>query len=685
MIDLRRRCFAGSPLVFALRPIVMLILAGLAAADAPARAQAVLSGRLTFPRTAADPADRVPLSAVHCFASRENPLAEPAQFRTWETAPAGWYRLAGAPGRYSLLFATPGHYIRPLLLNNVFADAVDPEIVRDLSPRFDFACFDDRAYDPHRAAEVFQTFRAQGTSVTSVGFKLAHDGVDGPGPQSQTILVSIHRRAPGTPDRWPQVGLTAVAVEVDCGGPKSYAYSVGWNSGEVPLQPGETYAVRLRPEDPAASFQVHWGNDSDQATDCYRIPVKGSVGWQGRDLWLAVATDGDGLLIPYNKRVHKPFGELTRCLPKWSQSYVAQGTSLAAVQVYAAVSGAQPPIYRQRLLVRVREQGPAGKQVGRDRVAIGNGNYTGDASWGLFGTVFSPGEIPLTPGQTYAIEWESLENFETLHGFVNIKGEVSNDRPGFNPYRKHPRDPYLQGTAWLDGQDQGFDLDAQVIEYAHAPAAAPLGLESPNLLSNGSLQTGDSNPERSAAEVPTSWKTFQLAPATRFESVAAAPTPESAPHPAAAEAPPRWFRVLGSQSPQQPIDGGLVQRVEGLSRGETYTLSGLLRASWPVDDARQCMIGLDPTGQTDDPSAATIRWTRGPDRHGIFDPISLGPVRPRKDALSVWLRARGVGVKEAPFRADFANFGLFQIRTLPPLPAPRSATSGPAPSSAAAP
>jgi len=62
--------------------------------------------------------------------------------------------------------------------------------------------------------------------------------------------------------------------------------------------------------------------------------------------------------------------------------------------------------------------------MGTPKIAIGNGNYTGDASWGVFGAVFAPGEVPLEPGATYAVEFESIENYQTLHGFVNLTCET---------------------------------------------------------------------------------------------------------------------------------------------------------------------------------------------------------------------------------------------------------------------
>ncbi|MDX1964713.1 MAG: hypothetical protein SFX18_16305 [Pirellulales bacterium] len=607
------------------------------------------------------------MSGINVFAARENPRAEPSQFRTWETAPAGWYRLTGGTGRYTLLFGTPGHYARPRIVTNIFLRD-NEELKWDTQPLFMYAQFDDRDYDTKRASHYWQKFIANGTGMTSVGFKLAHDGVDGVGSGSQTVLVSIHRRGNGPPDSWPQIGPAIPAVEVDCGGPKSYSYSVGWNTGEVVTEPGETYAVQLRAEQPGGTFQTHWANDGNPATDCYREGEQGKTGWQGKDLWLAVGGDGDGLVIPYNKRVHKQFGELTNCLPKWSQSYVAQGKSLAAVQLYAAVSGAQPPLSRQRVIVRIRESAPDGKIVGVERVAIGNGNYTGDASWGVFGTVYSPGEVPLVPGKKYVIEWESLESGHTLDGFVNIKGEVSNGKPGFNPYRKHPLDQYDQGTAYLDGKDMQYDLDAQIVEYTE-PIIGATHIDNNNLLINGDFEainradgiliggpTVDFTPPKK--QVPITWQEFKLAPDTEL-SITAIPSHHD--FVARVQAP---AKSLADPTHAPPLDGGWVQQVTGLNPHDTYRVEGDVRCTWPLDDARQCLIGIDPTGQMDNPRADTIQWTKLPEFHGVFSRHAGEPIRPQADKLSVWLRAKTTKHdKVAPFVAEFDNLHLWRVRT----------------------
>lgn len=657
-------------------------------------AQSVISGRVQGPRSPGT-AETLAYGGVYVFGCPTGTGIEARSFRSWETDPAGWYRLSGPAGNYTLLFTQPGGWFRPVVLNNVF---VQPGEVLDglrVAPAFDQFELRERQWDPRPATAYYQLFVAKGRSLTQVGFKLATDGVDGPGPGSQPLVVSVHRQGPGPPDTWEQVGPAVWVPEVDCGGPKSYTYAAGWNSGEVPLQPGQTYAVRLQAQTPGNSFQAWWHPTEDDAQRCYRVSASGA-GWTNRSLWLAIGTDADGLVIPYNKRVHKAFGAFAGFARKWSQTYVAQGRSLAGVVLFAAVGGAQPPLARQRVLVRVRRDGPDGPVVGIEKIAVGNGNYTGDASWGVFGVTFAPGEVPLTPGQTYAVEFESLETYQTLHGFVNIKGQVSDDRPGFNPYRKHPAEADVPGQAFKLGREpQQFDLDMQIIEYESAATNWAETTVGPNRVHNGDFEAGPVGPHPTPA--PQGWQPFSLEPGTAHqyeaEPAAIVPRANGTLAPAEGAASNRFVRLCrqgpGTQpgqaaAPHSPagggqsapglgqgikVDGGWVQRVTGLERLQTYRLRARVRASWAADAEHQCYIGWDPTGQDTDPRAPTVVWSAAlPGYHGHFVCYTSPPIRPATNAISIWLRARASGSDPpyAPFQADFDDVALEQVPTHPP-------------------
>lgn len=617
----------------------------------PALGQAVLSGRIEGPRWPGSD-QTLPYTTILCFASLDGPMRQSSGHRTFETHPVGWYYLPGDAGRYTLLCSTPAHYMRPILMTNLFTEH-GQRVDRVIGPSFDYGVFDDSQWDNKPASRYYQTFTAKGTSITHVGFRFPTDGVDGEGPQSQNILLSIHAAAPGTPDTWKQVGPSATVLDVDCGGPKQYIYSAGWNSGEVPVEPGKTYAVQVRAEAPDGKVQSYWHADDDPTTDCYRIGEAGLQGWTRHDLWMAIGSDHDGLVIPYNKRVHKQFGEFAGGGRKWTQTYVARGRGLAGVILYAACDGTQPSMNRQRLVVRVREGGPDGPVIGVEKLATGNGQYTGDASWGTFGTVYSPGEVALTPGKAYALEFETFEGWETLHGHVDIKGRAANLTPGFNPYRKAAQDTYEQGSAYRNGTERvDFDLDLQVLEYEHARADWAMALHSKNLLVNGDMKDGHLGSPAEPAATATGWQTFAVDPSTLHQYVAEGQKQDN-----------RVLRVIAGGPTGRTADGGFVQRVGGLSKLETYRLTGKLRSTWPVGESHRCCIGYDPTGQTDDPQAATIVWTILPTTSGWFAPYESGPVRPSSDSISVWLRAWTKQAEGFVFRADFDDFALRQVQT----------------------
>jgi hypothetical protein len=614
------------------------------------RAEVVFKGRLMAPRYPGS-SETVPMTAVYCFASLAGPGGQAVGFRTFEMAPAGWYFLPGSAGRYSIVFSDPAGFMRPIVLTNQFVTAGDV-LDRVLSPTFDYADFYEAAWDEKPAGGYYQTFVAKGTSITSVGFKLATDGVDGPGPKAQNLVVSIHKKGKGTPDTWEQVGPTGVVLDVDCGGAKNYWWCAGWDSEQVATKPGEIYAVRLQAESQAGSFQAFW-RSSNEESDCFRVDRDGSGEWCGRKLCMAVNSDCDGLLIPYNKKVQKKFHLFAGFDKSWSQTYVAQGSSIASVILYAATSGVQPSIMRQRLKVRVRKGGPGGQTVGVEKIAVGNGNYTGDASWGVFGVSFAPGEAPVEPGKMYAVGFESIENYNTLHGYVNIKGQVSDDRPGFNPYRKVAPDDYKQGTAYRACRDrQDFDLDMQIIEYQHGAENWEKAIEAENLIKNGDMEAGPAKASAPNGGVVPSWKAYSIDPGTTHRCVSDGTDRDN-----------HVARVVGGSATGKAVDGGYVQHVGSLSKMQTYRLSGKVRSTWPVDDKHCCMVGYDPTGQDDDPRADTIRWVVLPVLHGVFVGYESDPIRPVEDAISVWLRGRTTLTQDYRFEADSDDFALHRVST----------------------
>jgi hypothetical protein len=601
----------------------------------------VLGGQAASPQTVfqgrfeaavrAGSAERFPITSAYVFASRDGPGAQSLAGRTaheklpWDTAPIGGYRLAGLEGAYTIALSNPGHFARPVLVTNQHGGRGET-IERNASAWFHDASFEKPAAAPAPAPEHWHRFTARGPSITGVGFLLAGEVTSADQAASRDILVSIHRAGDGPASAREPIGPAVRVPHVDLRGlapqgigARGFPWSCGWASGEVPVKPGEPLAVRLRAESPAAAF---------------------------RPLWVAVAGDGDGLVIPYARRVHREPALTARFAPRWSQTYVARGRSLAAVIAHAACAGEQIPISRQRVAVRVRRGGPDGPVVGVEKIASGTGTWTGDASWGAFGAAFAPGEVPLEPGTTYALELESIETAATLGGFVNIKGVPSGALGGLTPFRRLPEDEDAHGTAYLGGREaMGYDLDWQIVEYEHAAERWSEAVEGPDLLA-------------------TAWRDFSIEPGTTLERAEDAGAPGGT-----------LLRVAGGGATRQKADGGFLQRVADLSPGETYRLVGRVRSTWAADDVRHCLVGFDPTGQETDPLARSIVWTTLPAVAGELVPYASAPIRPVRDAVSIWLRGRTTAATASPiavqldpfaFRAEFAAFELRRAASGPP-------------------
>jgi hypothetical protein len=164
--------------------------------------------------------------------------------------------------------------------------------------------------------------------------------------------------------------------------------------------------------------------------------------------------------------VWREFGEFAGYTTSWTQTWTAQGTSLCGVLLYIATSGTQPRMEEQRIAVRIHKSGPDGAMAGPEKIGAAAANYTGDASWGVLGAVWAPGEIELEPGAVYAAEFTTLETPGSIGDFVNFKKQKNDRKPGFNPYLRHPGDAYAGGAAWKQGKEPAArDLDMQVVEY----------------------------------------------------------------------------------------------------------------------------------------------------------------------------------------------------------------------------
>lgn len=605
-------------------------------------------------------------------------------FVSFEQPPQGWWMIEGGPGYYTILSLSHKNPIRPSIWSGIPVRKGESLHGLRLNCEWDFALTKETAWDESPAESYCQFFQARGTSVTHVGFKLAHDGVDGAGPLGVDIEVSVHALpdifGDADPDSWEQVGPSRIASNVDAGGIKFQSSTVGWNSGEIPLTPGRFYAVKLTPKDLDSGIQTYLTTPqiSSKPPKAWKLP-QGSEKWEplSHNLWIVVDGDGDGLLIPYNKQSNRQFQDFAGFASSWSQPFVAQGSSLAGVVLYAAVGGSQPPIYRQKTQVTVHEGAPDGPIVGGVKIATGVGEYSGDASWGGFGAVYAPGEVPLQSGKTYWVDWQSLENKFTIGDFVNSKGIRSNGVVGFNPYLDHKNaNSDAPNSNSFPGLKNGREpasgsLDAIIVTYDEEVQPA------------GYLETQENEPywrvslER-IADPSSLLGSLRLAPFNLVKPIneesdrmpwspftVKGETHQSGELRMLEGGQSTWCLTLHDNGRfgkgGAVIDGGWAYTASGLDSLKSYIFTGWIRSSYRTGRKTKVQYGWDESGQAENPDSVTIEWHSMFEADGLWIPFQSKPLRPVEDKISLWLRGSSDGTIPFHFQTEFADLQMRQV------------------------
>jgi hypothetical protein len=353
----------------------------------------------------------------------------PGQSPTYD----GFYSIGNVPaGNYSLYVNQPDFFISPKVVPNVTIPAsgtvnVNLDLDVDYSTPWVAGNWTDWAWDN------YQTFEAAGTSVRGVTWRMAgsrlYDNKVG-----QVSILEDNGNA--DPRQWKLVGWG--------NDPHVNADSDEWvrfTSGQVPLTPGKKYAVRVHVEGGMAVYK----RDNDAMSYAKGTAHDENGAARPYDLAIAVFTDpadggGDDTLVTHTRKSPGPgVGIFDGSLndTKWGQSFVATGTSLAAVDMFAAGQTGFG------LTWRVREGGPSGAQIGPTKTV--QGAYFATTTV-LAGVSFNPGEITLVPGRTYHIE--------------------ATNSAGFTPYLQEKWNAYGDGEAYKNGTVRaGADLAMTIMEY----------------------------------------------------------------------------------------------------------------------------------------------------------------------------------------------------------------------------
>ena len=347
----------------------------------------------------------------------------------------GYYRFNNVPaGTYSLLINQPDFFASPKVIPNVqLADGETKTLNIDLDVDYSTYFSDSGKWTVwEEGPSWYQTFVATGTSVRGVSWKMAGWGLY----NGQRAEVSILQDNGDSDVRnWKQIGfgqdnnLNADSDEW-----------VRWNSGDIPLTPGTKYAVKIWVSNGCA---IYFRNKDSQSYS-HGQAYNNNGDAKNFDLNITVFVDKDNQMITHTRKSSGP-GQFNGNLnsTQWGQTFVAAGTSLASVDVFAAgedVAG----IDVFHLTWTIHKDGPGGQQIGPAKSTYG-AYYA--SSTDLIGVSYNPGDIPLVQGNTYYIEFTNPRNF--------------------TPFTQEAWNAYDDGQAYKNGTATGEDLAMTIIEYNH--------------------------------------------------------------------------------------------------------------------------------------------------------------------------------------------------------------------------
>ena len=344
----------------------------------------------------------------------------------------GYYQITTPAGAYSIYVNQPLFFGRPAVVPDCAVTA-GATTARLIAPPMDFTCnFTDTWALPWGNA-WYQTFVARGTSITGVSFRLAGTNAE---EVEVSILAADETRPPA---QWMKVSAAAERRAPA----KTLADNwVKWRSNLVPVTPGRAYAVKLRGTRGGDLKFSPFNRLKDALSYPGGKAYDAAGAAQNYDLNVTVFSDSDGTVITYIKTTSE-LGELIDgyYAARWGQTFKAIGSSLAAVDVWAAGADSR---WDLDFTFTVREDGPTGARIGPAKTTKAAYQAFGA---GLHAASYHRGEVSLTPGRTYYVE------------FTNPAG--------FNPYiMRNPQDAYPDGTGYQNGSLRNDDVSMTIVEYA---------------------------------------------------------------------------------------------------------------------------------------------------------------------------------------------------------------------------
>lgn len=293
-----------------------------------------------------------------------------------------------------------------------------------------------------QGSDFYQTFVATTPHVTRIATKLADKSGD---HYFLNLNYAVYETNDGPPSTWKRI--SPVRSRYLSGGtdPIIHIFHVPYRSSEVNLVTGRTYAIRLwrDPSSQSERFALVVRTDKGDGYVGGHVFI-GDEPRKDLDAYACVSGGADGTVVNHAPVGDPDLKQLVGSAKRHGQTFKASGTSLAAVDIIYATGDARPPSLP---IVFQAYDKPGGKPIGKPKTCYGLPlSFQGRAA-----VIWAKGDVPLTPGRMYYIEWTS---------------------PGSNTWKLNED---LPGEAYVDGVVKpDADLAMSIAEYASdAPASRP--------------------------------------------------------------------------------------------------------------------------------------------------------------------------------------------------------------------
>lgn len=319
----------------------------------------------------------------------------------------GFYNVSVDAGTYTLLLSQPLFFIRPKV-RAVSVAAGQDSVQANMSLCVDYSMqyrLDKQWTSPSPC--WYQTFVATGTSISGVAYVLAGEGAK-EAEVSVLKAPSAGAAHESNVTRWTKLGSRRVAEGTDTDN------WVRWRSGEVPTQPGHTYAAEVCGAGGAGVQPFYRKKDTASYPFGSAVDLSGNA--QPFDLAMTIFSDNDGTVVTLSKRT-PGIGSLAAGSENWSpigwgQSFIAATTGgLAAADVFVAGASNE---WNLTMEWSVHRNSPTGEQVGGSKRSAAA--YQADG-FGLHGCAWARGEVPLQQGMEYVVVFTVVDPPSDSQGF----------------------------------------------------------------------------------------------------------------------------------------------------------------------------------------------------------------------------------------------------------------------------